>query len=57
MDAPNGDINERKWDEAHAETGDAEMVMYTEPGGAQMEPHAGQGRCGKLERKRGGGLQ
>ena len=55
MDALTGDINERNWDEAHAEPGEVEMVPFTEPGEAQMEPHVGQGRWGKLEDKRGEG--
>ena len=52
----NGDINERSWDEAHAEPGEADMVPYTEPGKAEIKPHAGQGRWGKLERRRDGGV-
>ena len=56
MGALNIETNERNWDEAHAEPGEAEMVLYTELEEAQMEPHAGQGRWRKRERRRGGGV-
>ena len=56
MGALNSEKNGSNWDEAHAEPGEAEMVLYTELEEAEMEPHAGQGRWGKLERRRGGGV-